>query len=170
MITEEKSSGLSESEMHNIILTEIHNRLAEISRFLEVISVKYARLDHIDTDTITEDHKIDMYSLPNDFEKGKKYELRRNHYRPIGYTEDKGLYMADEENFSDNYYKLSDEKTARPVDEDNYFLTDAEIENKWGKEALMAIKKKGTTLYPTRARRQLNKHADDNTQTSGIDA
>ena len=133
-----RPSGLAKSEVHNILLMEVHNMMAEISRFLEVISVKYARLDHIDTDTITEDHKIDMHSLPNDFEKGKKYELSRNHYRPIGYTDDKRLYMAEDDN---DFYKLGNEKTARPIDDDNYFLTDEEIENRWGKEALMAIKK-----------------------------
>ena len=139
MMTLGRASGLTESEVHNYLLQEIHNRLADISRFLEVISVKYARLDHIDTDTITEDHKIDMHSLPNDFEKGKKYELSRNHYRPIGYTDDKRLYMAENDN---DFYKLGNEKTARPIDDDNYFLTDEEIENRWGKEALMAIKKR----------------------------
>ena len=143
IITGETSSGLAESEVHNYLLMEIHNRLAEISRFLEVFTVKYASLDSFDTDTITEDHKIDMSSLPNDFEEGQKYVVRRNNYRPIGYTSDMGLHIDeyDEENDSDNFYKLSNEKTARPVDNDNYFLTDEEIENKWGKDVLMAIKK-----------------------------
>ena len=89
-----------------------------------------------------------------------------NEHSPIGYTADKKLHIA-EDDF--DFYKLSNEETARPVDNYNYFLTDEEIEERWGKEGLMAIKK-GTTLYPTRARRQASKHADDNTQTSGIDA
>ena len=117
MITGEKLSGLTESEVHNILLMEVHNRLAEISRFLEVITVKYADLDHIDRNTITADYKIDMFSLPNDFEENSKYVVKKNHY------------------------KLSNKKTSRPVDDNNYFLTDEEIENKWGKDVLMAIKK-----------------------------
>ena len=139
MMTLGRASGLTESEVHNYLLQEIHNRLADISRFLEVITVKYASLDHIDTDTITRDHQISMHCLSADCpEEGKKYELRMNEHSPIGYTADKKLHIA-EDDF--DFYKLSNEETARPVDNYNYFLTDEEIEERWGKEVLMAIKK-----------------------------
>ena len=140
MMTLGRASGLTESEVHNYLLQEIHNRLADISRFLEVITVKYASLDHIDTDTITRDHQISMHCLSADCpEEGNKYELRMNEHSPIGYTADKKLHIA-EDDF--DFYKLSNEETARPVDNYNYFLTDEEIEERWGKEGLMAIKKR----------------------------
>ena len=140
MMTLGRASGLTESEVHNYLLQEIHNRLADISRFLEVITVKYASLDHIDTDTITRDHQISMHCLSADCpEEGKKYELRMNEHSPIGYTADKKLHIA-EDDF--DFYKLSNEETARPVDNYNYFLTDEEIEERWGKEGLMDIKKR----------------------------
>ena len=141
MMTLGRPSGLAASEVHNYLLMEIQNRLAEISRFLEVITVKYADLNHIDTDTITRDHQISMHCLSADCpEEGKKYELRMNEHSPIGYTADKKLHIA-EDDF--DFYKLSNEETARPVNDDdyNYFLTDEEIEERWGKEVLMAIKK-----------------------------
>ena len=139
MITGEKMSGLSESEVHNILLMEVHNRLAEISRFLEVFTAHYANLDSIDVETITRDHQISMHCLSLDCpEEDREYTLRINDYRPIGYTADKGLHIAEDDN---DFYQLSNKATARPVDDDNYFLTDEGIENRWGKEVLMAIKK-----------------------------
>ena len=139
MMTLGRPSGLAASEVHNYLLMEIQNRLAEISRFLEVITVKYADLNHIDTDTITRDHQISMHCLSADCpEEGKKYELRMNEHSPIGYTADKKLHIA-EDDF--DFYKLSNEETARPVDNYNYFLTDEEIEERWGKEGLEDVKK-----------------------------
>ncbi len=143
MITGGKLSGLTESEVHNYLLQEIHNRLADISRFLEVITVKYADLNSNDVDVITRANIIAMHcpfsSTSNCPEENRKYELRMNEHSPIGYTADKKLHIA-EDDF--DFYKLSNEETARPVDNYNYFLTDEEIEERWGKEGLMAIKKR----------------------------
>ena len=145
MMTLGRASGLTESEVHNYLLQEIHNRLADISRFLEVITVKYADLNSNDVDVITRANIIAMHcpfsSTSNCPEENRKYELRMNEHSPIGYTADKKLHIA-EDDF--DFYKLSNEETARPVNDDdyNYFLTDEEIEERWGKEGLMAIKKR----------------------------
>ena len=95
MVTLERPSGLAASEVHNYLLMEIHNRLAEISRFLEVFTAKYASLNSNDVESITKDHKISMHCLRSNCpEEDREYELRTNDHRPIGYSEDKGLYMA----------------------------------------------------------------------------
>ena len=139
MMTLGRPSGLAASEVHNYLLMEIQNRLAEISRFLEVITVKYADLDSVNVESITKDNKITGVCLtPNCPEENRSYKLRINNYRPIGYTDDKGLHIAEDDG---DFYKLSNEKTARPVDNDNYFLTDKEIVDKWGKEGLEDVKK-----------------------------
>ncbi len=134
-----RPSGLVASEIHNYLLSEIHNRLAEISRFMEVMAVKFADLDPVDVESITRDYKISMRCVtPNCSEEERSYELRINNYRPIGRTADKGLYIAEDDG---DCYKLSNEKTARPVDDDNYFLTDKDILDRWGEEVLKYVKK-----------------------------
>ena len=139
MMTLGSPSGLAASEVHNYLLMEIHNRLAEISRFLEVFTVKYADLNSNDVESITRDHKIDMHCLRSNCpEEDREYELRTNNHRPIGYTADKKLHIA-EEDF--DFYKLSNERTARPVFDDNYFMSDEDIVDRWGKEGLEYVKK-----------------------------
>lgn len=121
-------------EIRNELLIEIHNRLAEISKFLEVGIALFARLNSYDLEELKNQCKK-IYGQFSEYQ--RPYDIYQDEDSNIGCSSDKGLYIEvwDKEIPKDEMpqqviYPLgNDYVRTRPVDkETGYFLTNAEIE------------------------------------------
>ena len=129
-----EKDNLLVQEVQIEILAEIHNRLAEISKFLEI---RFARSEKLRADetAFLKDFDIRKCNIESHLNEDfiPVFNLRITNDRPVGFETDKGLYYADdEEGFEDTNFRHiplgEDETRTRPTaDDDLYFLLDEEI-------------------------------------------
>ena len=101
-----------EQEPQNSILAEIHNRLAEISKFLELIAVKYTKMSADDMEYLDKP-RIDTEERIVSEDGGLPYACDEYIYREcddvsIGFSDDIGLHRK---------FSRYDEKTGKLFEE-----------------------------------------------------
>lgn len=125
-----------DGEMRNELLAEIHNRLAEISKFLEVGIALFARLDSYEIEVLKQKcGQISVIHADTNF--GTRYELFQDSSCDIGYNDSLGLHYSewDSGDKQERYFPLGDYERTCPVDEnEGYFLFNSEIESQKGNE------------------------------------
>ena len=107
-------SELTNEEIRNNILAEIHNRLAEISTYLKTGLAIFAKLNHYDTNFLENDIAQNI-SLDISENYRDKHGLKKSRH-VIGFSKDKGLYSFDKETYED--LPLGDFERTAPIDED----------------------------------------------------
>lgn len=95
-----KFDDLDTDEQRNEILKGIHNQLSQINKWLEVIAVRYAKLNADDT----EDLKMDTEYLYTNFDNNMSSGFISN----VGYTQARGLYKQ---------FLIGDTETREPLGE-----------------------------------------------------
>lgn len=108
---------LDVDEQRNEILKGIHNQLAQINKWLEVIAVRYAKLNADDTVFL----KYEAESLE---EKLKSISFRDS--SNVGYTQARGLYKSSLNGNTEISEPLGEYDRTAPIDSKTGFF----IENK----------------------------------------
>lgn len=121
-----------DGEMRNELLAEIHNRLAEISKFLEVGIALFARLDSYEIESLKDE--CEKFSITHTH---SGEALVQDSDCTVGYNDRLGLHYTSWEKPTEieRYYPLGKCERTCPIDEDNgYFLFNSEIESQKGNE------------------------------------
>lgn len=104
---------LDTDEQRNEILKGIHNQLAQINKWLEVIAVRYAKLSAEDTEFL----RYDAENLEDNLE-GVSYRNSSN----VGYTEARGLYKTFMNGNEETSEPLGEYDRTAPIDEKTGFF------------------------------------------------
>ena len=108
---------LTNEEILNNTLAEIHNRLAEISTYLKTGLAIFAKLEHYDTDFI-ENGMAANISLNTKEDYRDNHGLKKSKH-VIGYSSDKGLYAAEQKIVNrktrETLYPLGDFERTAPI-------------------------------------------------------
>ena len=103
---------LDVDEQRNEILKGIHNHLAQINKWLEVIAARYARLDADDVFGL----KTETDYLMTNF---REAIFQEPSY--VGYTKKRGLYKEYDEGDKRICVPLGEYERTDPIDEDGCF-------------------------------------------------
>ena len=112
-------------EVRNELLAKIHNRLAEISKFLEIGIAIFAKLSAYDLDDIKSECKninIKAHDIFNN-----DYSLLQDKDMRVGCNSSMGLHQEfwSKGEKREVYWPLGeDTERTCPIDEDGYLLTD----------------------------------------------
>ena len=108
----QRFEDLDVEEQRNEILKGIHNHLAQINKWLEVIAARYARLDADDvfclkteTDYLMTNFREAIFHEPSD----------------VGYTQKQGLYKEYDEGDKRICVPLGEYERTAPIDKDGCF-------------------------------------------------
>lgn len=119
---------MDSEEVRNKLLAEIHNRLAEISKFLEVGIALFAKLDTYDLETLKDNcKKLDIETATW----SDNFRLSQDDDYAVGFSSVMGLFheFGDRQRKNEVYSPLGEyDKRIMPVNEETgYFLTDDEV-------------------------------------------
>lgn len=119
---------MNSEEVRNKLLTAIHNRLAEISKFLEVGIALFAKLDTYDLETLKDNCKklgIETVTWSDNF------RLSQDDDYAVGFSSAMGLFHEfwDRQQQKEVCSPLGEyDERIMPVNEETgYFLTDDEV-------------------------------------------
>ena len=104
---------LGSDKQCNEILKGIHNQLAQINKWLEVIAVRYAKLNADDTEFL----RYDAEKIEDNLE-GVSYRNGSN----VGYTESRGLYKSSLNGNTEISEPLGEYDRTAPIDEKTGFF------------------------------------------------
>ena len=119
---------MDSEEVRNKLLAEIHNRLAEISKFLEIGIAMLAKLDSYELNALKTECKKVIIEAVNRYE--DEYSMSQDIDRDVGCNSSKGLYLTfwNKGMRREDFPLGEDDKRLWPVDEEEgHFLTDSEV-------------------------------------------
>lgn len=104
---------LDVEEQRNEILKGIHNQLAQINKWLEVIAARYAKLSSDDVEEL----RFDAEDLETHLE-----EIIFRNSSNVGYSKERGLYKSFIMNNEEKYEPLGEYERTAPIDEETGFF------------------------------------------------
>ena len=119
-----RTDTLDSSETRNEILVEIHNRLSEISKFMEIGIAIFAKLSASSLEDIKQDGDVSVsYGHVDPETMTLGYQVIHHSNRPIGYDDDMGgLYGSEDlEDGCSRCYPLGENTKALQTDEYGFF-------------------------------------------------
>ena len=97
----------------NELLKGIHNQLAQINKWLEVIAVRYARLRDDESESLRYDAEVLEENLES---------IAFRNSSSVGYTQERGLYKSFMAGGKETYEPLGEYERTTPIDKETGFF------------------------------------------------